>query len=53
MSAGAVRTALHRLRQRFGRLLRDEVAQTVASEEEVDEEIRHLFSAVSLRDAAK
>jgi RNA polymerase sigma-70 factor (ECF subfamily) len=48
MNPGAVRTALHRLRQRFGQLLRDEVSQTVASEAEVDGEIRHLFAAVSL-----
>jgi RNA polymerase sigma-70 factor (ECF subfamily) len=47
MNPGAVRTTLHRMRQRFGRLLRKEVSQTVASEAEVDEEIRHLFAAVS------
>jgi RNA polymerase sigma factor (sigma-70 family) len=48
MNPGAVRTALHRLRQRFGQLLRNEVSQTVTSEAEVNEEIRHLFAAVSL-----
>jgi RNA polymerase sigma-70 factor (ECF subfamily) len=47
MNPGAVRTALHRLRQRFGQLLREEVSQTVANEAEVDEEIRYLFAAVS------
>jgi RNA polymerase sigma-70 factor (ECF subfamily) len=47
MSEGAVRVALHRLRRRFGELLRREIAPTVVSEADVDEEIRQLFSAMS------
>ena len=47
MSEGALRVALHRLRRRFGELLRGEVAGTVASAAEVDEEIRQLFAAMS------
>jgi len=47
MSRGAVKVALHRLRRRFGQLLRQEIAHTVASPAEVDEEIRHLFAAVA------
>jgi RNA polymerase sigma factor (sigma-70 family) len=47
MTEGAVRVALHRLRRRFGELLRQEIAQTVAGPAEVDEEIRQLFSALS------
>jgi RNA polymerase sigma factor (sigma-70 family) len=47
MSGGAVRVALHRLRRRFGELLRSEIAYTVSSSEEIDEEIRHLFSILS------
>ncbi len=47
LSEGAVRVAQHRLRRRFGELLREEVARTVASPEEVDEEIRNLFAAIS------
>lgn len=47
LSEGAMRVALHRLRRRFGELLRQEIAQTVASPGEVDEEIRHLFAAIS------
>lgn len=43
MSEGATRVAVHRLRQRYGELLRREVAHTVTSEEEVDEELRYLF----------
>ena len=46
MSAGAVKVAAHRLRQRYRELLRAEVAQTVAAPEEVDDEIRRLFEAL-------
>jgi RNA polymerase sigma factor (sigma-70 family) len=46
-SPGAVRVALHRMRRRFGELLRSEIAHTVASPEEIDDEIRQLFAAVS------
>ena len=48
-SEGAVKTSVHRLRQRFGRLLRDELAETVASSEEVDDEVRHLLGVIALR----
>src|SRR5437667_3906542 len=34
MSEGAVRVAVHRLRQRYGELLRSEIAKTVSSSEE-------------------
>ena len=47
MSEGAVRVAVHRLRRRFGELLRGEIACTVATPAEVDEEIRHLFAAIA------
>lgn len=47
VSANAIDVAIHRLRQRFGVLLRQKVAETVASEAEVDEEIRHLMSVLS------
>ena len=43
---GAIRTALHRLRQRFGEALREEVAETVAESAEVDAELRFLFAAL-------
>jgi RNA polymerase sigma-70 factor (ECF subfamily) len=48
LSEGAVKVAVHRLRQRYGEMLRGEVARTVGSAEEVDEELRH-FIAVSAR----
>lgn len=44
MTEGAVRVAAHRLRQRYRELLRDEISQTVGSQDEVDAEIRHLFN---------
>ncbi len=43
---GAVKVAVHRLRQRCRACLRREIAQTVASAEDIDEELRHLFQAV-------
>lgn len=45
MTAGAVRVAVHRLRQQFRELLRAEIAQTVEGPEQVEEEIRDLFAA--------
>ena len=47
VSVNAIDVAIHRLRQRFGGLLRQKVAETVSSEAEVDEEIRHLMSVLS------
>ena len=41
------RVAIHRLRKRFGQLLRSEIAHTVASVDEVDDEIRRLQRALS------
>src|SRR5262245_51029813 len=46
VSVGAIDVAVHRLRQRFGALLREQVARTVSSEAEVDDEIRHLMSVL-------
>ncbi len=40
----AVRMAVHRLRARYREILRAEIAHTVSRPEEVDEEIRDLFS---------
>jgi RNA polymerase sigma-70 factor (ECF subfamily) len=47
MSATAVKSAVHRMRRRFGQTLRAEVALTVADPAEVDDELRYLFSVVS------
>ncbi len=43
---GAVKVAVHRLRQRCRETLRREISQTVASPPDIDEELRHLFQAV-------
>jgi RNA polymerase sigma factor (sigma-70 family) len=47
LSETAVKVAAHRLRQRFREVLRAEIARTVSREEEIDDELRHLFSIVS------
>ena len=47
MSEGAVKVAVHRLRSRFRNLLRDEIAQTVSSPQEVEVELRYLWAALS------
>lgn len=47
MSEGALKVAVHRLRKRYRRILREEVAQTVASADEVPDEIRHLFKVLA------
>jgi RNA polymerase sigma-70 factor (ECF subfamily) len=46
MSVGAVKTAVHRMRKRYGLCLRAEIAQTVANPAETDEEVRHLLATV-------
>jgi RNA polymerase sigma factor (sigma-70 family) len=46
LTEGAVKVAVHRLRQRYRGVLRDEIAQTVADPAEIDDEIRQLFSAL-------
>jgi len=45
ISDGAVKAAVHRLRRRFGELLRAEVLRLVADPAEVDDEIRQLILA--------
>lgn len=46
LSLGALKTAIHRLRGRYRTLLREEVARTVATPGEVDEELRCLREAL-------
>jgi len=47
MTEGAVKVAVHRLRKRYQELLRDEISQTVATDEEIDRELRDLFGVLS------
>ncbi len=46
MTEVAVKVALHRMRQRFGELLRAEIQQTVATSEEIQAEIGQLFEVL-------
>jgi RNA polymerase sigma-70 factor (ECF subfamily) len=48
VTEGAIKTAVHRLRGRCASLIRDEVAQTVSSEEQIEDELAHLFAALEL-----
>lgn len=45
-SEGAIKVAVHRLRQHYRELLRAEIAETVASKEDVEEELKELFAAL-------
>jgi RNA polymerase sigma-70 factor (ECF subfamily) len=47
MSEGAVKVAVHRLRQRYREILRETVADTVAAGSDVERELRDLFSALA------
>ncbi len=47
MSEGAVNVAAHRLRRRFGEVLREQIALTLASADELDDEIGRLRAALS------
>jgi len=47
MTEGAARMNLTRLRQRYRQILRSEVAQTVASPQEIEDELRHLIQVLT------
>jgi RNA polymerase sigma factor (sigma-70 family) len=47
LSEATVRSLVHRLKLRFRDCLRDEIAHTVASPAEIDDEIRHLMAVLS------
>lgn len=44
MTEGAVKVAVHRLRKRFREILRQEIAQTLDDEADVEDELRYLCS---------
>ena len=46
LTEGAVKVAVHRLRQRFGSILRAEVSETVTEPDDVEDEMRELIRAV-------
>jgi RNA polymerase sigma-70 factor (ECF subfamily) len=43
MNEGALRVAVHRMRRRYREILREEIASTVASPEQIEDELQHLF----------
>ena len=47
MTPAAVKVTIHRLRKRYRALLREEIAQTVATPAEVDGELRHLLTVIA------
>ena len=49
MNESAVKVAVHRLRKRYRELIRDEIAGTLDQSQDVEEEMRHLFSALAGR----
>lgn len=46
MSEGAFKVAVHRLRQRYGEVVRAEIAQTVADSNDVEQELQELLVAL-------
>ena len=42
-----IQLEVHRLRRRYRELFRNEIAQTVTSPEEVDDELKHLFAVLA------
>lgn len=51
VSEAVVRVSVHRLRGRFGALLREEIGNTVSNPEEVEAEIRYLIDALTSQKA--
>ncbi|MEM7394329.1 MAG: sigma-70 family RNA polymerase sigma factor [Verrucomicrobiota bacterium] len=47
ISESSVKVTVHRLRRRYGELLREEVSQTLDEKENVEEELRNLLTALS------
>lgn len=46
MTEGAFKVAVYRLRKRYKEVLRSEIAQTVANEEDIEAELRYLLAAL-------
>jgi RNA polymerase sigma-70 factor (ECF subfamily) len=46
MTENAVRQAFHRFRQRYQSLLREEIANTVATPGDIEDELRHLIAVI-------
>jgi hypothetical protein len=46
LSEGAARVTVHRLRERYRELVRGEIAATLAAGEDLEAEMRHLFTVL-------
>ena len=47
VAEGTIKSDMHRLKRRYRELLREEIANTVATAAEVDDELRHLMAVLS------
>jgi RNA polymerase sigma-70 factor (ECF subfamily) len=47
LSESALKVAIHRLRRNFGKCLRAQVAHTVSSPDQIDDELRHALASLS------
>lgn len=47
MNEGALRVTVHRLRRRYREILREEIADTVTSPDQIEDEIRNLFLSLA------
>lgn len=47
VTEASLKWAMHKLRQRYGEIFREEIAHTVSSPQEVEDEIRHLISVMA------
>jgi RNA polymerase sigma-70 factor (ECF subfamily) len=47
VTESALKSVIHRMRRRYADLFRDEVAQTVESPADVEDEIRHMFAVMA------
>jgi RNA polymerase sigma-70 factor (ECF subfamily) len=47
LKEGTVKVAVHRLRRRYGELLRAAISKTLSDPREVEDEVRHLIAVLS------
>lgn len=47
LSEGAIKVAIHRMRSRYGEILREEIRRTVARDEDIPEELNYLIEVLS------
>ena len=47
VTEASLKWAVHKLRKRYGEIFREEIAHTVSGPDEIEDEIRHLFSVMA------